>query len=79
MTIRARSVEVGPSARNPMNRDRLKPPLTCYDGAEDGIRTRDFTLGKVVVFVFLCAARPPSAILSTQFLPRPPRPFGSPL
>ena len=28
-----------------------KLPLTCYDGAEDGIRTRDPHLGKVVGFV----------------------------
>jgi hypothetical protein len=25
-----------------------KPHLTCYDGAEDGIRTRDPHLGKVM-------------------------------
>ena len=29
-----------------------KPPLTCYDGAEDGIRTRDPHLGKVIEFVY---------------------------
>ena len=28
-----------------------KPPLSCYFGAEDGIRTRDPHLGKVIVFV----------------------------
>ena len=28
-----------------------KPPLTCYNGAEDGIRTRDPHLGKVFEFV----------------------------
>ena len=28
-----------------------KQPLTCFDGAEDGIRTRDPHLGKVCEFV----------------------------
>jgi hypothetical protein len=34
---------------NPARVDKL--PLTCYDGAEDGIRTRDPHLGKVFEFV----------------------------
>ena len=35
-----------------------KSPLTWYDGAEDGIRTRDPHLGKVRVFVRLGPASP---------------------
>jgi hypothetical protein len=33
-------------------------PLTWYDGAEDGIRTRDPHLGKVVFFVSVVGPAP---------------------
>jgi hypothetical protein len=50
------------------------PPLTCSDGAEDGIRTRDPHLDRVVVFVLLGTAGPPSAGPSAQFPARPLNP-----
>ena len=50
-----------------------KWPLTCYDGAEDGIRTRDPHLGKVVFFVAMvgrtslsCCSVQPVSTWSTE-------------
>ena len=48
-----------------------KPLLTCYDGAEDGIRTRDPHLGKVVISVSAVSATPCRAAPSIQFPLRP--------
>jgi hypothetical protein len=52
------------------------PALTCHSRAEDGIRTRDPHLGKVVNFVGWIRQVPCGAIPSTQFPARPP---GQPL
>jgi hypothetical protein len=55
-------------------REVEKPPLTWYDGAQDGIRTRDPHLGKVVVFVrfglldpLTCGSVHPVSSPSNQF------------
>src|SRR6202050_4309308 len=45
---RSRPHQVPPAMRRATSALVEKSPLTCYDGAEDGIRTRDPHLGKVM-------------------------------
>ena len=66
--------QTGPIARwrtPPMTKGRLAPALTCgFSGADDGIRTRDPHLGKVVRRTSAASADDTGAPLTCVFLPR---------